>query len=120
MKVTYIPPDEMDAVKCDVATKRAYLVPLFLKYSIWDEENGITCAGLALLLADKIHTVASRFGTVKCLDSGDRVPETACRCLLVHAAESLSSIRLTNAVTQVDRTTILENATTTLEGYSMS
>jgi hypothetical protein len=41
MKVTYL--DATDAVKCDIATKRADIIPLFLKYSICDEENG-NCA----------------------------------------------------------------------------
>ena len=78
MKVTYIPPDERDAVKCDVATRRANLIPLFLKYSIRDEENGITCAGLALLLADKIHTIASRGDTRDSKRSTDMEDITFC------------------------------------------
>lgn len=58
MKVTYLHPT--DAVKCDMVTKPANLMSLFLKYSLQDEKLSITCAGPALLLADKIHTYADR------------------------------------------------------------
>ncbi|GLB43001.1 hypothetical protein LshimejAT787_1204500 [Lyophyllum shimeji] len=58
MRVTHLHPNH--AVKCDVANRRADLMPLFLRHAIHDEENGITGAGPALLLADKIHTFAER------------------------------------------------------------
>ena len=46
--------------KCDISTKRADLMSLFLRPSITDETHGITCASPSLLLADKISTVADR------------------------------------------------------------
>ncbi|KAF8154645.1 hypothetical protein B0H34DRAFT_852359, partial [Crassisporium funariophilum] len=39
-----------------MAAKCAHMMPLFLKYSCYDEENNIWYANHALLLADKICT----------------------------------------------------------------
>ena len=60
MKITYLDPKKKHSIKCDVATKQANLMPLFLQYSIKDKKTGITHAGVELLLADKIRTFAER------------------------------------------------------------
>ena len=60
MKITYLDPKKKNSIKCDVATKQANLMPLFLQYSIKDKKTGITHAGVELLLADKIRTFAER------------------------------------------------------------
>ncbi|KAF8056568.1 hypothetical protein FPV67DRAFT_1431331 [Lyophyllum atratum] len=58
MQVTLMHPT--DAIKCDVVKKCAHNMRLFKEHSIRDEENGIWCAGPALLLADKIRTFSER------------------------------------------------------------
>ena len=58
MKVTYL--DPVEAVKADVATRRAQHIPLFLKYSMTDPETNFQYANYQLLLADKIQTFAER------------------------------------------------------------
>ncbi|EDR01601.1 uncharacterized protein LACBIDRAFT_333084 [Laccaria bicolor S238N-H82] len=58
MKITYLDPKE--AVKADVATRRAQHIPLLLKYSLTDPKTNFTYANYQLLLADKIRTLAER------------------------------------------------------------
>ncbi|EDR01596.1 uncharacterized protein LACBIDRAFT_333076 [Laccaria bicolor S238N-H82] len=58
MKITYL--DSKEAVKADVATRRAQHIPLLLKYSLTDPKTNFTYANYQLLLADKIRTLAER------------------------------------------------------------
>ncbi|KAF8164860.1 hypothetical protein B0H34DRAFT_631848, partial [Crassisporium funariophilum] len=60
MQVTYMDPQKRQDISCDVAEKRKHLMPIFLKYSCYDQENEIWYANHALLLADKIRTFSAR------------------------------------------------------------
>ena len=64
MKTTLIDPTHKDSIKCDIATRKADLMPLFLKFCLTKNESGtsITYSRVELLLADKICTYAERAG----------------------------------------------------------
>ena len=55
MKATYMDPMQEDSIKCDIATRKAGLMPLFLKYCLTRDESGtsIIYSKTELLLADK-------------------------------------------------------------------
>ena len=77
--------------KCDISTKRADLMSLFLRHSITDETHGITCASPSLLLADKISTVADlgdKHGT-KCVS--DMADITFCIQKMYEISEKMPS-----------------------------
>jgi hypothetical protein len=62
MKATYMDPKYKNSIKCDIATRKADLMPLFLKYCLTKDESGtsITYSTVELLLADKIRTYGER------------------------------------------------------------
>lgn len=62
MKATYMDPTHKDSIKCDIATRKADFMPLFLKYSLTKNESGtsIIYPKIELLLADKIRTYGER------------------------------------------------------------
>lgn len=62
MKATYMDPMQEDSIKCDIATRKAGLMPLFLKYCLTRDESGtsIIYSKTELLLADKIRTYGER------------------------------------------------------------
>lgn len=60
MRVTYQDPEGKNSMGCDIATRKVDLMPLYLDWSIKNNETDITYAKLELLLADKIQTSAER------------------------------------------------------------
>ena len=62
MKATYMDSTHKDSIKCDIATRKADLMPLFLKYCLTQNESGtsIMYSKVELLLADKIRAYGER------------------------------------------------------------
>ena len=108
MKVTYMDPEGKDSIKCDVATRQAEWMSLFLRHSVMNKESGITHAGVELLLADKIRTYAAREGTKHSKGATDILDIRFCMTtMLVH--DKKMNEELKSLYTQDDLDTVLRD-----------